>query len=173
MKRTLITITLAAVAVWIFAVPAAAQGHSQGHGAAAGGSMGGTHEHDMNASSNASGPHSPGALLTQNTQLSSKLSSLLPAGIDLQQAAAGYRNLGQFVAAVHVSHNLGIPFASLKCTELAQAQSCPKGMTVPSKTSNLGQAIHTLKPEMASTETKSAAKQAEKEAANDIHSTGS
>ncbi len=73
MKRTLITITLAAVAVWIFAVPAAAQGHSQGHGAAAGGSMGGTHEHDMNASSNASGPHSPGALLTQNKQLSSKL----------------------------------------------------------------------------------------------------
>ena len=52
--------------------------------------------------------------LTDNTKLASKLQSLLPAGTDLQQAAQGFKNLGQFVAAVHVSHNLGIPFDQLK-----------------------------------------------------------
>jgi hypothetical protein len=47
----------------------------------------------------------------------------------------------------------------LSATELAQAQFCPQGMNVSSKTSSLGQAIHTLKPDRTSTETKSAAKQ--------------
>jgi len=134
--------------------------------------MGGGPGRDANApgntSTNASGPRTAGALLTQNKQLSSKLSSLLPAGTDLQQAADGYRNLGQFVAAVHVSHNLGIPFDSLKCTELAQAKNCPQGITVPAKASSLGQAIHTIKPDMSSADSKSAAKEAEKQASSDF-----
>ena len=121
-----------------------------------------------NSGSGTSGPRAPGQLLTQNTQLSSKLSGLLPAGTDLQTAAAGFRNLGQFVAAVHVSHNLGIPFDQLKCTELATADACGT-MTVPSKGLRLGQAIQTLKPTMSSAESKSAAKQAEKEASADTH----
>ena len=116
--------------------------------------------------SGTSGVHTPDQVLMQNTQLSSKLSSLLPAGTNLQTAASGFRNLGQFVAAVHVSHNLGIPFDQLKCTELATADACP-GMTVPSKGSHLGQAIQTLKPTMSSTDSKSAAKLAEKEASAD------
>jgi hypothetical protein len=163
MKRTLVTITLVAAAALILAIPAAAQGRSQNHpggGSAAAGSMGGGHGVDA---SGTSGPRTPGELLTQNTQLSSKLGSLLPAGTNLQTAASGFRNLGQFVAAVHVSHNLGIPFDQLKCTELATADACP-GMTVPAKGSHLGQAIQTLKPTMSATESKTAAKQAEKEA---------
>jgi len=179
MKRIFVTIMLAAAAAWILAIPAAAQGRSQSHpggGSAAAGSMGGGHA--MNAPVNSgvghsgsgvSGPRTPGDLLTQNAQLSSKLSSLLPAGTDLQTAAAGFRNLGQFVAAVHVSHNLGIPFDQLKCTELATADAC-ETMTVPSKGSHLGQAIQTLKPTMSSADSKSAAKQAEKEAAADTRS---
>ena len=168
MKRIIVTITLTAAAAWIMAIPAAAQGRSQSHpsgGSAAAGSMGGGHGMDASGNS-ASGPRAPGQLLSQNTQLSSKLSGLLPAGTDLQTAAAGYRNLGQFVAAVHVSHNLDIPFAQLKCTELATAAACPN-MTVPSKSSHLGQAIQTLKPTMSSADSKSAAKQAEKEASAD------
>ncbi len=167
MKRIVVTITLVAAAAWILAIPAAGQGRSQSHpggGSAAAGSMGGGHGVDA---SGTSGPHSPGQLLTQNTQLSSKLSSLLPAGTDLQAAAAGFRNLGQFVAAVHVAHNLDIPFDQLKCTELATSTACGT-MTVPSKGSHLGQAIQTLKPAMSSADTKSAAKQAEKEASADI-----
>ena len=174
MKRIFVTITFAAAAAWIMAIPAAAQGNSQSHhggGSAAGGSMGGGHEADASghSGSDVSGPHTPGELLMQNTQLSSKLGGLLPAGTDLQTAAAGYRNLGQFVAAVHVSHNLDIPFAQLKCTELATAAACPN-MTVPSKGSHLGQAIQTLKPTMSSGDSKAAAKQAEKEASADTHS---
>ena len=164
MKGIFVTITLAAAAALIPAIPANAQGRSQSHGggSAAAGSMGGGHEHELDASGT-SGPHTADQLLAQNTQLSSKLSSLLPAGTNLQTAANGFRNLGQFVAAVHVSHNLGIPFDQLKCTELATAEAC-SGMTVPSKRSHLGQAIQTLKPTMNSTESKAAAKQAEKEA---------
>src|SRR5260370_40787714 len=99
MKRIVMTITLVAAAAWILAIPAAGQGRSQSHpggGSAAAGSMGGGHGV---AASGTSGPRSPGQLLTQNTQLSSKLSSLLPAGTDLQAAAARFRHLGQFVAA--------------------------------------------------------------------------
>jgi hypothetical protein len=174
MQRIFVTITLAAAAACLLVIPAAAQGRGQSHsggGSAAGGSMGGGHEVDASGHSGSamSGPRTPGELLTQNTQLSSKLSGLLPAGTDLQTAAAGFRNLGQFVAAVNVSHNLDIPFAQLKCTELATAAACP-GMTVPSKGSHLGQAIQTLKPTMSSADSKAAAKQAEKEASADSHS---
>jgi hypothetical protein len=165
MKGTLVTMTLAAAAALLLAIPAVGQGRSQNHagGGSAAGSMGGGHAVDA---SGTSGPHAPGQLLTQNTQLSSKLSSLLPAGTNLQAAASGFRNLGQFVAAVHVSHNLDIPFEQLKCTELATAEACP-GITTPAKGSHLGQAIQTLKPAMSSTESKAAAKRAEKEASAD------
>ena len=53
---------------------------------------------------------------------------LLP-GANLADAARGFQNWGQFVAAAHVSHNLNIPFATLKAK-----------MTGPSPMS-LGQAI--------------------------------
>ena len=168
MKRIFVTITLAAAAAFILAIPAAAQGRSQSHpgnGSAAAGSMAGGHGMDA---SGTPGPHSTGQLLTQNTQLASKLTSLLPTGTNLQTAASGFRNLGQFVAALHVSHNLEIPFDQLKCTELATADACGT-MAVPSKGSHLGQAIQTLKPAMSSTDSKSAAKQAEKEASAETH----
>ena len=74
-----------------------------------------------------------GEVLQQNPRLSATLAKLLPAGADLQVASAGFRNLGEFAAAVHASHNLAIPFADLKAKIVAGA--------------NLGQAIRTLKPE--------------------------
>jgi hypothetical protein len=52
--------------------------------------------------------------LQQNTNLASKLQSRLPAGTDLNTAAGDFRNLGQFVAAVNVSNNLGLDFQALK-----------------------------------------------------------
>jgi hypothetical protein len=71
--------------------------------------------------------------LKKNTQLASKLQSRLPEGTDLMKAAAGFRNLGQFVAAVNVSNNLGIPFKKLKAAMVKDGMS-------------LGQAIQSLKP---------------------------
>ena len=74
--------------------------------------------------------------LQKNTNLAGKLQSRLPAGTDLNPAAAGFRNLGQFVAAVNVSNNLGLDFTTLKTAmvtdgkSLGQAIQSQKGTTV-------------------------------------------
>ena len=116
-----------------------------------GGTMGnadrGTHQ------STSIGPKSSTDILAQNTKLSSRLGELLPAGSDVQQASAGFKNLGQFVAAVHVAHNLGIPFDELKAK-----------MTGPDSES-LGKAIKSLKPDVNS---KAEAKKAKRQAKQDI-----
>ena len=75
----------------------------------------------------------PSELLQQNTRLSESVAKLLPAGTDLQAAASGFKNLGEFVAAAHVSSNLGIPFADLKAKILGGE--------------SLGGAIQALRPE--------------------------
>jgi hypothetical protein len=97
-------------------------------------------------------------LLAKNENLAAKLQSRLPAGTDLQQAAAGFRNLGQFVAAVNVSKNLGIPFPDLKAA-----------MTGPDAVS-LGQAIQQLRP-MVDSETETT--RAERDASTLIRDTSS
>lgn len=71
--------------------------------------------------------------LTKNTNLASKLQSRLPEGTNLMRAADGFKNLGQFVAAVNVSNNLNISFAKLKTAMVKENLS-------------LGQAIQELKP---------------------------
>ena len=96
--------------------------------------------------------------LTDNSKLSQKLQDLLPPGTNLQQAAQGFKNLGQFVAAVHVSNNLGIPFDQLRS----------KMIGPPSE--SLGKAIHALKPDANS---KTAASTAKKQAKQDINDTKS
>ena len=59
---------------------------------------------------------------------------MLPAGTNVQDAAQGFDHLGQFVAAVHVSHNLGIPFDQLKA-EMTSGSA-------------LGATIHKLRPDV-------------------------
>jgi hypothetical protein len=142
-------------------------GQSMGHGSGSQpGSMGshgqpgteGTqmgHGPQMGKSGSTLSPKSPTNLLTQNTKLSSKLQSLLPAGTNLQDAASGFKNLGQFAAAVHVSHNLGIPFDELKTTMLSSGN-------------NLGKAIQSLSPKITKKQAKSDAKTAEHQANQDI-----
>ncbi len=76
--------------------------------------------------------------LQQNTHLASKLETRLPKGTDLMTAAEGFRNLGQFVAAVNVSNNLGIDFVNLKTSMVDDGLS-------------LGQSIQTWKPTANST----------------------
>ena len=62
----------------------------------------------------------------------------------------GYGRVGRSVAAVHVSHNLAIPFSDLK-------DKMTSG-------DNLGKSIHALKPEAnAKAETKKANKEAKKD----------
>ena len=70
--------------------------------------------------------------LAANPKLASKLQGILPQGTNVSDAAAGFKNVGDFVAAAHVSQNLGIPFGELK------------GKMMSGK--SLGQAIHELRP---------------------------
>jgi hypothetical protein len=94
--------------------------------------------------------------LQRNTNLASKLQSRLPAGTNLMLASEGFRNLGQFVAAVNVSNNLGIPFAELK------TRMVDRGMS-------LGQAIQDARP--ATTDTTTVVVRAEREADEMIEGT--
>lgn len=75
--------------------------------------------------------------ISAHPQLATRLTALLPAGMTLNQASSGFRNQGQFIAALHVSHNLNIPFAQLKATMLGTGTTKPM---------SLGQAIHKLRP---------------------------
>jgi len=97
---------------------------------------------------------SPKQLSNPNSKLSSNLQKLLPAGTTPQQACSGFRNLGQCVAAIHVSHNLGIPFSDLK------------SKLTGSSSESLGKAIQDLRPKANS---KTEAKKAQKETQDDLN----
>lgn len=71
--------------------------------------------------------------LLKNENLRLKMLDRLPPDTKVIPAAAGFKNLGQFIAAVNVSHNQGIDFFALKAL-----------MTGPQSLS-LGQAIQQLK----------------------------
>jgi hypothetical protein len=49
-----------------------------------------------------------------NPQLRARLESMLPSGLTLDQAADGFRNQGQFIAALQQSQNHDISFGELK-----------------------------------------------------------
>lgn len=83
----------------------------------------------------------PTTRAVKNPKLESRLLVLLPAGSNIQDASQGFKNWGQFVAAVHVSNNLNIPFADLKTqmtgtnpVSLGQAIQSLKGGTTTSET---------------------------------------
>jgi hypothetical protein len=75
------------------------------------------------------------ANIAKNPQLEARLKAMLPSGMTLDEAATGFRNQGQFIAALEASKNQNIPFADLK-----------REMTGPDELS-LGQAIRKLRPE--------------------------
>jgi hypothetical protein len=73
------------------------------------------------------------AKIVAKPQLNTKVTNLLkPTGMSLNDASNGFKNQGQFMAALHVSQNLGIPFKSLQ-----------HDMTT--KKLSLGQSIQNLK----------------------------
>jgi hypothetical protein len=175
MKRLMVISSLALlVAFYPGSVVANAQqhGHSGSGMGNMGGGMPGTHgtegTHAPSSSTGTGTGHAgsmgastnPGDVLDHNSHLSAKLEGLLgisnagqPSALTtLKNDASGFKNFGQFVAAVHVSQNLDIPFADLKAK-----------MTGPNAVS-LGKAIQELKPDTdAKTEAKKATKQANDE----------
>jgi len=75
--------------------------------------------------------------LKDNTSLAGKIESMLPKGTSLMAAADGFRDLGQFVAAVNVANNLNVSFDELKTKIVTNKMS-------------LGQAIQAVRPLTAS-----------------------
>jgi hypothetical protein len=81
-------------------------------------------------------PNKVSTKLTANPAQLAKVTAMLPEGMSLEQASAGFRNQGQFIAALNASKNRGLLFADLQ-----------KAMTVDGM--SLGQAakyVQTLPP---------------------------
>lgn len=125
-------------------------------------------------------PTTPTTTRVKNPKLESRLLGLLPPGSTIQDASAGFKNWGQFVAAVHVSNNLGIPFADLKAAMTGIPVGTPPGTIPPVVTSplSLGQAIQSLKgttttpeAELTSTRINREVKKAEDAATEDLRRT--
>lgn len=131
------------------------QGSGMGHGSSMGSAMSSSHGPSGQPSMAASSGKTASDLLTQNTKLSSNLEKLLPSGMTAQQACDGFKNLGQCVAAIHVSNNLGISFTDLKSKMTGDGSE------------SLGKAITDLKP---SADAKAESKKANKQAQQDIQS---
>lgn len=161
--RTKVIAMIAAASLGL-GVSALAQGRGRGGSPPTGGSqMGGQRGGPGPAGSRAqagmpgmaAGQKSAPEMLTSNSKLTDRLATVL--GVPSSQVpamASGFKNIGQFVAAAHVSKNLGIPFAQLS--------------SAMQKDGNLGKAIHQLRPGLSSSEVKNAVRAGNREAKSDI-----
>jgi hypothetical protein len=104
-------------------------------------------------------------VLQNNPGLNSKLQPLLPLGITPQDAAEGYKEIGDFVTAVHAAHDLGIPFLQLRCAELGGKHCSPETNVKSTKIEN---AILAMKPDAGKDGAKQAAKTAKQESKADL-----
>ncbi|HXE05094.1 MAG TPA: hypothetical protein VN579_03835, partial [Bryobacteraceae bacterium] len=102
------------------------------------------------AQASAKGSSRVATSIASDSKLAARLTALLPPGTTLTQAAAGFRNQGQFIAALEASKNLGIPFADLQ-DRMTAGES-------------LGAAIHGLKPAMTEADVSTSVKAAEEQA---------
>jgi hypothetical protein len=100
----------------------------------------------------------------QEKKLSLQLQAVLPPRTSLKDACAGFKNLSDCVAALHVSHNLTIKFNCLKWDVTGTKPAGDvKSCAAPSrdKAMDLSRAIMVLKPDAnARTEAKNAEKRA-------------
>ena len=152
--------------------------HAQGHAPDVSRDHGQNHDKNIGHDSNHAGTASEKearleARIERNPGLKSKIESLLPPNTDWKTAMSGFKNEGQFIAALHVSKNLGISFDQLKTTMLGtnpQLTATTAGSTAPtgSKPMSLGEAIHTLQPSLSEKDAHTAAEKAENQAKVDI-----
>ena len=110
-------------------------------------------ERDLQQAASGNKPERFVGRLTSDTNLSARLTALLPSNTTLTSAATGFKNEGQFIAALHAAKNLNIPFADLKDRVTAGE--------------SLGTAIHELKPAMDVKAADTAAAEADAQAKND------
>lgn len=164
MKNNILLVLSVFSAALLFVVPSAsAQGGALSHGGPGGGAPAGS---TGGPGMSVSGVEmSASTVLRNNPGLGQRLRPFLPADITPAQAAVGFDDINHFVVAVHVSHDLGIPFTDLRCTELGGKYCSPQ---TKAKSRNLENAILSLKPGMNKDAAKTAAKTAEHESKADL-----
>ena len=168
-----LTLILAGALVLALAAPAFAQrahpspggpqsspgGRPSGDGPGSNSNSGMSGAHEAGAATHADMSHaSPSDVLNHNTAIAGKIQTLT--GRDAQAACAGFKNLGQCVAAAHVAKNLDIPggFDALKAKVTGNG-----GVS-------LGKAIEQLSPQA---NAKAEAKKANKQASDDLNESSS
>jgi len=182
MKNVLTCLLTVSVLVFLSGASALAQGRGLGNGPSVGQGHGQGVGHDqVKTGSDPTGNH--GSHSDWQTRISerfqndstfaTKIKNLLgPNTTDaqLQAAMMGFKNGGQFTAAMHVSKNLGIPFDELKA-KMTGVSTNQAGQTVKTAPMSLGKAIQQLKPTLTPDQANDAAKIAEKQGSEDIEKT--
>jgi hypothetical protein len=116
------------------------------------------------------------AKISSHPQLKNKITAMLPIDpttgktMTLNQASMGFKNQGQFIAALHVSQNLGISFTDLKSHMVTTSTQTQNGQTTQTmqQTGSLGPAIQAVKKTADAT---TEAQKAETQANYDVTST--
>src|SRR5579864_228411 len=133
-------------------------GNSMGHG-----SMNASGHGNSGSSSKGSAPTSSQKIsdvLAKNPAIGDKIVALTGDKNGAADACTGFKNIGQCIAAAHVSKNLpGMNFFCLRqaMTGTSAGTNAPKGGCSTTGTMSLGKAIQKLKPQAdSSTETKKA-----------------
>jgi hypothetical protein len=171
-KSLALTLAILTAALCLAVQPAHAQKGGGGTGVSpSGGGAAGTSGNatsttavrDTDVPSNSQKP--PDIVLQNNPALNSKLQPLLPLGMTPQEASEGYKEIGDFLTAVHAAHDLGIPFLQLRCAELGGKVCPPDSHTKSTKIEN---AIVTLKPDAGKDGAKQAVKAAKQETKADL-----
>jgi len=171
------------LAVVLYATAALAQHGNSGAAGAAGGGTGmgaamghgtGLDSHGNPGNTNTSNSGSAhkmsvSDILSKNPAIGDKIQSLT--GMPASQACTGFKNLGQCVAAAHVSKNLRITFDCLRSdmtgTAPLSTSNCPAG--TGAKSVSLGKSIQTLDPHA---DSKSESKKGQTEAQQDLKDSG-
>jgi hypothetical protein len=182
MKKSMTFVLSLTIVSYCTVVSVHAQGKSGGHAPSInqGHGQSGTETHGKSTSNQQNGPSSSSgkqSKTTWETKFSERLASdpafkqrimdLLPPNTDPNTAASGFKNHGQFIAAMHVSKNLGISFDLLKAKMTGVTTTTDAaGQTVTTKTEpmSLGAAIHDLRPTIPVTTANEEASKAQKQA---------
>jgi len=187
MKNLLTLLVSVSVLVFLTVASASAQGKSLGNGPGAsvgqGHGQANGHDHDQSKAGSDSKSNHGATKSDWQTKVderfqndpafATKIKSLLgpnTTDVQLQAAMMGFKNGGQFMAAMHVSHNLGISFDELKA-KMTGVSTNAAGKTVTTAPMSLGKAIQQLKPTLTPDQANDAAKIAGKQASEDIEKT--
>jgi len=90
------------------------------------------------------------AKIASKPQLNARITAMLPKGMTLNQASRGFKNQGQFIAALHVSQNLGCDcFRQIKTDMTRRNMSLGQAIQDVKKTANTPVEVHRAESETA------------------------